>query len=247
MAEARNQYNKPIPPKIPATITSTGTNRQKAIYRIIGARKRTFSVSTRRAADSAVRLRYRTLKGRWRGFTPGIAYLRCHASAELGCLRHPRPDDETDEGRFASDCSLFHSLLYLWRMAAGTSHGLALGVVRNGIDRSVFPAFNCTSADRRYVLASAVATNCVRISSVRFSAERGLNLLCGRGCPSMADLSRRGQISLPGYLRQLRLPEPTPDLNSLSIAESAFCSKEKATFARTASWVITSGLAAVPQ
>ena len=52
------------------------------------------------------------------------------AFAGLGCLRDPPSHNEAVQHRLASDCSLFHSVLYLWRMAACTSHGLALGVVR---------------------------------------------------------------------------------------------------------------------
>lgn len=90
-------------------------------------------------------------------------------------------------------------------MAARTSHGLALGVVRDGIDRNALPALDRTSADRSYVLASTLSTSFVRISPVRFSSKRRVYLFRNRGCTSVADLSRRRQMSLPGYPRQLRL------------------------------------------
>lgn len=134
-------------------------------------------------------------RGPWRGFAKGICYLRCHASAGLGCLRHPHSENEAGEGRFASECSLLHSVLYLWRMAPRTSHGLALGVVRDGIYRDALPSLDRTSADRHCVLASALSTNSVRVSSLRFSSKRRLHLLCTRGCASMAHLSRCRQVS----------------------------------------------------
>lgn len=135
------------------------------------------------------------LKGPWCDVSYGIRHLRCHAFAWLGCLCDPPSNDEAGQRRLASDYSLFHSVLYLWRMAAHTSHGLALGVVRNGIDRSALPALDRTSADRRYVLASTLSTNSVRISSMRFSSKRRVYLFCNCRCTSMADLSRRRQMS----------------------------------------------------
>ena len=93
-------------------------------------------------------------RGPWRGSAQGARHLRCHAFAGLGCLFHPRPENETGTGRFASHYSLFYPVLYPWRMASGTSHGLALGVVRDGIDRSALPSLDRTSADRHCVLAS---------------------------------------------------------------------------------------------
>jgi hypothetical protein len=130
-----------------------------------------------------------------RGFAQDNRHLPCHALAGFGCLRHPNANDETGESRFASDCSLFHSVLYLWRMAPRTSHCLALGVVRDGVDRDDLPTLDRTSADRHCVLASSLSTNFVRVSSMRFSSKRRVYLLCNRGCAAMANLSRCGQVS----------------------------------------------------